>query len=106
MLRSTCLVAMVAVLATGSALPVEAHVMDVRSAADGVSAAAAQLGPVRSAECWRPVVGRRQAHHRAVCVARIAGTTSKGDCFVFYEVRMAGAPDRPLRVIELFQPWC
>jgi hypothetical protein len=71
-----------------------------------VRAEAETVGPVDHARCWRPVIGRRHARHRAICVAWWVHTATGESCTLFYEVRMAGSPNRRLRVIQTFQPWC
>lgn len=103
-ISSVSLVALAALAGWGGP-PVEGHTINVRSAAEVVRSAALQLGQVDAADCWRPVRGRRRVRHSAICVAQVHGG-SVGDCAVFYKVRIAKAPDRSLRAIQMYQPWC
>jgi hypothetical protein len=88
------------------AAPATAHTIDVRSAADAVRKAASTLGEVDKAECWRPVIGRKLARHRSICVAWWVQTDTGASCTIFYEVRMGRRPGRRLVVIQTYQPWC
>jgi hypothetical protein len=88
------------------AAPSTAHTIDVRSAADAVRTAASTLGEVDNAKCWRPVIGRRLARHRAICVAWWVHTDTGASCTIFYEVRTGRRPGRQPMVIQTYQPWC
>jgi hypothetical protein len=88
------------------AAPASAHTIDVRSAADAVREAASTLGEVDKAKCWRPVIGRKLARHRSICVAWWVNTGTGEACTIFYEVRAVRRPSRRLVVTQTYQPWC
>jgi hypothetical protein len=103
MRKSLCIAALACLLV---AAPAPAHTIDVRSAAAAAREAASTLGEVDKAKCWRPVIGRRLARHRSICVAWWVHGGNGRSCTIFYEVRVARRPSRHLVVIQTYQPWC
>jgi hypothetical protein len=101
--RGLCLAALGCLLV---AAPAPAHTIDVRKAANAVKTAASTLGEVDKAKCWRPVIGKRLARHRGICVAWWVHTETGQSCTIFYEVRLARHPSRRPVVIQTYQPWC
>ena len=104
-MRTVATCALLACLAAG-AQSACGRAIDLRTAGDAASSAAATHGQVERMDCWRPT---GQLHTRprgtAYCVARVR--TASGDgCFLFYELRFASKRDGAVKVTRSWRPWC
>ena len=80
--------------------------IDLRTARDAATTAAATHGQVERMDCWRAA---GQVHTRvrnaAYCVARVRTASGEG-CFLFYELGFVSKRDRAVKVNRSWKPWC
>jgi hypothetical protein len=104
-MRTVATCALLACLAVG-AQSACGRTIDLRTAGDAATSAAATHGQVERVDCWRPT---GQLHTRprsaAFCVARVRTASAEG-CFLFYELRFANERDRAVKVTRSWRPWC
>ena len=95
-----------ALVACSAAVPAQAHTLNLPAATELVRATARSLGPVDWVVCRRDyVTARRRAPHRASCVAAV-DTTTAGQCFVIYRVRLAREPGHTIAAEQTGTAWC
>ena len=104
-MRTVATCALLACLVVG-VQPACGRTLDLRTAGETATSAAATHGQVERVDCWRATGAvRTRLRHAAFCVARVRTASSEG-CFLFYELGFANKRGPAVKVTRSWKPWC